>query len=277
MAWKDDGSGQLSVDGSQVSYTGEGKGKANALWSTGGTNYWEFKLQGEPGIWVGVSNEETFGPGYSIKGLFYGGPGNLSDGRGLIRGDWGPKLKGNDVIGMKVEQKDGRTDVSFSHNGLGLGTAFDIGDWSGQLHPAVCMDKPGQSVTLIPGDITGNTADARAPGQDATGNWVGKFRLNVSRSSYDWRVTATVDNHYVTSVKESPDGTLTPNVVAGSKKLVSPEHQELEKEAVKFLEVLTRFKRDGDKLVVESSAGTQEFGYAPPAHPARKSDIHWMK
>ena len=278
MSWKEDGSNQLHIEGNQVCLTGEGKSKANAIWSTGGTGYWEFKLQGETGIWLGVSNEENFGAGYSVKGLFYGGPGNLSDGRGLLRGDWGPKLNDNDVVGMKVEQKDGCTDVSFSHNGQGLGTAFAIEDWNGPVHPTVCLSKPGQSVTIVPGDLSAaNTTDSRKPGPGPLGNWAGKFKLSITRGISDFKLSAKVENNYQTSVAEAADGTLTPNVVIGTKKLASPENQELEKEVAKFLEGLTRFRREGDKLIAESSAGNQEFGYAPPAPPAKKTDIFWMK
>jgi len=277
MSWKEDGSGNLSVEGAKVAYKGNGKEKSNAIWSTEGSGSWEFKLQGETGIWLGVTDEQHFAPGYNIKGLFYGGPGNLSEGGNLVRADWGPKLNDNDVVAMKVAQKDDRTDVSFSHNGLGLGTAFDISSWSGKLHPAVCLNKPGQSVTLVPGDSNTNTADARAPQPDACGNWIGKFKLNVARRSNDYRVTATIENHYSTSVKESADGTLTSGIVAGSYKMASPENQEVEKHAVSILKGLSKFRREGDKLVVESTAGTEEFSYAAPAPAATISDISWMR
>ena len=41
--------------------------------------------QGGGGMWVGVATEDRFGPGYGLKGLLYGGPGNLSDGGSLVQ------------------------------------------------------------------------------------------------------------------------------------------------------------------------------------------------
>ena len=51
MAWRDDGSGNLTVSGAKVSFTGSGNSKGNAIWSQGGTGSWEFKVTGssEPG------------------------------------------------------------------------------------------------------------------------------------------------------------------------------------------------------------------------------------
>ena len=97
-------------------------------------------MQGE-GMWLGLATEHRFGPGYKLAGLLFGGPGNLSDGGALVTGKidrrnkrpalnftgkWGPKLRDRDRLGMKLEVKAGRALVSFSRNGTGLGTAFDI-------------------------------------------------------------------------------------------------------------------------------------------------------
>ena len=47
MSWVEDWSGKLSVSGPEVRCTGEDEGgeeQAQALWSEGGTGYWEFKV-----------------------------------------------------------------------------------------------------------------------------------------------------------------------------------------------------------------------------------------
>ena len=109
MAWKEDGSGQLVLDGAKVTNIG-GK-KANAMWvdGQGGAGQWTFTLgpSGQGGVWVGVAEEERFGPGYQVKGLMFGGPGNLSDGSALIAGHWGPKVEAGDRLDMRLEVDDG--------------------------------------------------------------------------------------------------------------------------------------------------------------------------
>ena len=104
MTWTEDGSGNLIVSGEEVKHIGSEGKKANALWSKGGTGSWEFRISGQSGIWIGVSSPAKFGAGYGMKGLFYGGPGNLSDGSSLVAGQWGPKFEDGDVIGMRLEQ-----------------------------------------------------------------------------------------------------------------------------------------------------------------------------
>ena len=52
-------------------------------------------------MWVGVCSDNKFGSSYGIKGLLYGGPGNLSSGGGLVIGGWGPKFKSGDTGFLK--------------------------------------------------------------------------------------------------------------------------------------------------------------------------------
>ena len=92
MTWRDDGTGNLTVSGAKVSFTGSGNSKGNAIWSQGGTGSWEFNVTGSSGSWVGVSAEDKFAAGWGMKGLFYGGPGNLSDGSSLVTSRWGYDL-----------------------------------------------------------------------------------------------------------------------------------------------------------------------------------------
>ncbi|CAH3157050.1 unnamed protein product [Porites lobata] len=84
-----------------------------------------------------------------MKGLFYGGPGNLSDGSSLVTSNWRPKFGDGDVIGMRLEQTCDKTVLAFSKNGSGLGVAFDISRYRGmEFRPAVSMDEAGQGVTI---------------------------------------------------------------------------------------------------------------------------------
>ena len=59
---------------------GEGKGekKGNAMWvdGEGGAGEWRVVVEEGAGVWVGVAEETNFGPGWQLKGLLYGGPGD---------------------------------------------------------------------------------------------------------------------------------------------------------------------------------------------------------
>ena len=70
---------------------------------------------------MGVSAEDKFAAGWGMKGLFDGGPGNLSDGSSLVTSRWGPKFGDGDVIGMRLEQTGDKIVLAFSKNGSGLG------------------------------------------------------------------------------------------------------------------------------------------------------------
>jgi len=165
MSWTIDNSAHLSAHHSQVKVT---KGvdvdyKFNAMWiDEQDTNtVWRFKILNGRNIWIGVSTEDRFGECYAVKGIFYGGPGNLSDGSGLVQMAWGPELVKGDTVDMKVQNiSDGLT-VEFGRNGLYLGTAFDIKGWyyggqvirsidfEGQvMRPIVSLKNKGDCVTI---------------------------------------------------------------------------------------------------------------------------------
>ena len=55
MAWRDDGSGNLTVSGAKVNFTGSGNSKGNAIWCQA-----ELGVTGSSGTWMGVSAEVKF-------------------------------------------------------------------------------------------------------------------------------------------------------------------------------------------------------------------------
>eukprot|EP00091_Calanus_sinicus_P025263 TRINITY_DN9537_c0_g1_i1.p2 TRINITY_DN9537_c0_g1~~TRINITY_DN9537_c0_g1_i1.p2 ORF type:complete len:121 (-),score=42.00 TRINITY_DN9537_c0_g1_i1:463-825(-) len=109
MSWTVDTSGNTVASGGEVKHGGvEGwEKKGNAMWMDEkvreGVHCWSFDIVGGNGMWLGVSTDENFGPGYKLKGLMYGGPGNLSDGGALVTGQWGPGFGEGDKIGMRLE------------------------------------------------------------------------------------------------------------------------------------------------------------------------------
>ena len=62
---------------------------------------------------MGVAEEARFGPGYQLKGLMFGGPGNLSDGSALVTGKWGPKLQPGDTLDMGLGVTENAITLSF--------------------------------------------------------------------------------------------------------------------------------------------------------------------
>ena len=62
----------------------------NAIWIDeveSNVAVWRFKITQGKGIWIGVGTEDGFAESYRIKGLLFGGPGNLSDGGALVKVD----------------------------------------------------------------------------------------------------------------------------------------------------------------------------------------------
>eukprot|EP00088_Acartia_fossae_P002864 TRINITY_DN11196_c1_g1_i1.p1 TRINITY_DN11196_c1_g1~~TRINITY_DN11196_c1_g1_i1.p1 ORF type:complete len:281 (-),score=66.57 TRINITY_DN11196_c1_g1_i1:195-1037(-) len=280
MTWKEDGSGKVKVSGSEVEHSGD-RGKANAIWSESGSGYWEFKVSGQSGAWVGICSPDKFGPGYGIKGLFYGGPGNLSDGGSLAKGSWGPKFGDGDVIGMRVEHTADRTLVAFSKNGEGLGVAFDIQGLAGgkDMCPAVSLESTGQKVCLTSGNMPPASAMEKStavkPGVE--GQWTGRFSFSIKKEGEHWIIGSRVANSMGCDVQVGSDGKLKPGHIIGTQMMPSPELYELEKEVQGIMSSLQEWKRDGDKLVLVHGKGEEMLSPAAGPGPANKDDINWIK
>ena len=170
-----------------------------------------------------------------MKGLFYGGPGNLSDGSCLVTGHWGPKFGDGDVIGMRVEHSGSSTVVAFSKNGVGLGTAFDLQGWDkgSSMCPAVSLDSAGQKVSITKVDMPDLAAmqdTSSRPAEQVEGTWHGKFRCDISKEGDDkWRVSAKVGNNMGCLV-EMEAGKLKVGPIMSTKMMPPPELQALERE-----------------------------------------------
>jgi len=279
MSWTADDSGTMNVDGAKVTFNG-GKDKGNAMWSQAGTGYWEFKVNGKSGAWVGVSSDDKFGAGWAIKGLFYGGPGNLSDGGSLIAGSWGPNFGEGDTIGMRVEATGDNTTVAFSKNGTPLGTAFNIQGWSGGsgLRPAVSLSKADQSVTITQGSLPDMSAMQAVSGQPVTaveGSWAGRFKLQIEKEGEGWRVSAQVGNS-MSCIVSKDDGNLVAGPVMSTRMMPPPHLQALEKEVTKILETLKSWSVQNNKLTLKHASGEEEMSPDSGPGPAQKQNVNWL-
>jgi len=302
-SWKVDDSGNAKVDLADFNTVRHGgaegpekKGNARFYHKGPGVGYWEFKVLGSGGFWLGVTTEANFGPGYGMKGLFFGGPGNLSDGGSLVESGWGPKMEEGDVIGMRLEQKDGNTTLAFSKNGEGLGTAFDIQGWDeGVFVPAVSLEKPGQGVKIkedcyqplesftpiqFPGSSIEGTWKLDRPGvedhvfemiEDPNGHWMAHCKVANSMScDLEGEVKpAPVAGTMMGEFKAGP--------VAGTMMMPPPHLDELEREMRALMAGITRVEWDFGYIVVTSGGNTFRFKeFIKVKTPATKDMVNWM-
>jgi len=184
--WKTDGSEELKVlspneiQSSQESSTGN---VYNALWKeseegvSSGTHYWKVTFSQVPehsSPWIGLTDLQKFKKGWSFRGLMFGGPGNLSDGGGLLQGEFGPGLKEGDTVGMLVKFEEGKLKVYFDIDGKPLGLAFDlaasvIGASGG--FPAVHFSGPGQATIEKCAEIPSNLSRPEPVFNGIEGDW----------------------------------------------------------------------------------------------------------
>lgn len=81
--------------------------------------------------------------GYKCKGLFYGGPGNLSDGSAALRTNFGDEVHQGDVIGVLIQRDGARLRMILYHNARCLGPAEDLPDQSNNHYVTVlCLVLP---------------------------------------------------------------------------------------------------------------------------------------
>mmetsp|Transcript_2632 Transcript_2632/g.6909 ORF Transcript_2632/g.6909 Transcript_2632/m.6909 type:complete len:302 (-) Transcript_2632:353-1258(-) len=175
--WIDDGSGGTAGEGDTVTCVGEAKGssKFNAMWkeegggATAGEHFWQLKVLAGDGLWVGLSSEAKFGSGWRCKGAMYGGPGNTSDGGGLITGAFGEPVKAGDELGLLLSiDPSGATAVSFFHNGRPLGEAFRFEQASAvPLFPVVGFGRASERASIT-------RADPPAARERATAEYTGR-------------------------------------------------------------------------------------------------------
>eukprot|EP00917_Polyrhabdina_sp_WS-2016_P016552 GHVP01035798.1.p1 GENE.GHVP01035798.1~~GHVP01035798.1.p1 ORF type:complete len:323 (-),score=73.53 GHVP01035798.1:664-1632(-) len=94
----------------------------------GSETSWILQIKSSRSIDFGVSHLDLIGEGWNSTGLFYNG--NLHDGRGVIKGNFGPHLKAGDTIEMFVQMKESddnsRLRIAYKLNNMKLGTAFDL-------------------------------------------------------------------------------------------------------------------------------------------------------
>jgi len=314
MGWTVDSSGHAVVTEEGVRHSGE-KGaekKGNAIWQDDqggeGVYCWRFNILGGSNMWLGVATDEKFGPGWALKGLLYGGPGNLAAGGGLISGNWGPKLVAGDVVEMRLEVSGDNTTLAFSRNGAGLGVAYDIKGWSWSgavLRPVVSLSNPEDSISMS--SIADCGMEAMMLGKELPpgieGDWEVEgedtWCLAIDKEGDNqWWVAAMVGNTISCSVTQTDSGVFSPGPVMGSRMMAAvpmklapgsgdtqtpsgrmlppPRFKALEDSVTKLLTGLTNIAREGDKLVITAGDRVEQFSAAPGSVPVTKDQVSWM-
>lgn len=289
--WQDDGGGHTAIfeenGGAGVRFTGADGSKGNALFGvsgpTAGTRFYSFSLTGPPGTWIGACTKDRFAPGWRLKGLLYGGPGNLSDGSALVTGQWGPEFGDGDSIGMLVEQGDS-VRIQYTKNGVGLGPAFNIAGWSsGDLYPCVSFDTEGQGVVVkeAPPPPSESFLKPGFAGGGIEGSWEGRYTLKIQKdaatpSSYS--VSIKVGNVMNGAVEGTPEGGHRLVGPMMSSRMMPPPHlYALEQEVQGMMGELKGFKREGGSLVMEARGGRVERFSPSGGPPAATRDlVHWL-
>jgi len=263
--------------------------KFNAMWIDDQdiNTVWRFKILNGQGVWIGVDTEGTFAKCYGVKGLFYGGPGNLSDGSCLVQRGWGPKLDQGDTVDMKVQNNSYGLTVEFGRNGFYLGTAFDMKGWNfgGQaIRPIVCLGKKGDCVTISKIEASEFPTAVQVPDDDdITGDWKSDtdpwyylYLYKVDEKTCS--VTARVRNSIFGTVKhdgekwQSQGEYGTTLVGVGDPKLVN-----LERTVSRMVVSIDGIVRDGTGLMVSSGGTTNKFVRAAKPSAATKEDIRMNK
>jgi len=287
MAWTLDTSGLLVSNGNVVSQEGQPKGdsKANAMWvDNGDSNSWRFEIKGGKNIWIGVAREDKFGPGYSLKGLLYGGPGNLSDGGSLVSGGWGPRFSPGDVVDMRMTVSGDNLKLEFTVNNSYLGPAFDINGWSGDKpRPVVSFSSTGSSVSISNLE-TFSTSTSAAESDTVTGEWSNSeegytLSLNQEGSGSTYNLSLKVANSMGGKVEQKEDGSWSMiGSMFSTKMMPPPEKYELETKLTSLFPTVTNFSRDGADLLV-TFADNAQHKLVPQPRPeaATKDKINWMR
>jgi len=237
-------------------------------------------------MWFGLGTEDKFGPGYRLKGLLYGGPGNLSDRGSLVTGGWGPRLAEGDTVDMRMTLTGGSLRLEFSLNNSYLGTAFTIDNWTwGQARPVVSLSSTGARVTIssleeeqFPVRVTTSTSEG------VTGKWTcvtEDYSLCLSQiegSSNVLGLSVRVGNSMNCKIEAKEDGSW---VMAGpamtTQMMPPPEVYEREKKVFSLFSGISSISRAGTELRVSFSSG-ESHCYQPQARPgpATRERVNWM-
>jgi len=186
--WISDGSASIIIGGSgdvseiecELGSESSGGNVYNGLWkesdqgATAGTHYWKIHITklDPDGIFVGLTDLEKFKTGWELKGLLYGGPGNLSNGGTLLVGSYGPKIQSGNTVGILAVFEEEKLKVYFDLDGTPLGQAFDLpATVLNGVFPTVHFSGGGKATIVKSGEIPANLSRAEPVYEGIEGYW----------------------------------------------------------------------------------------------------------
>eukprot|EP00668_Euglena_longa_P041095 GGOE01054077.1.p1 GENE.GGOE01054077.1~~GGOE01054077.1.p1 ORF type:complete len:294 (+),score=32.12 GGOE01054077.1:61-942(+) len=271
--WLDDGSNTMTGAGPVVSCNTEscGGNVFNALWTGDGStffgvHYWEVENRGGLGG-VGVTTLARFAEGYGCR-CFKFNSFNLSDGGGLLVGEYGSKeFEVGDIVGLLClcELDTANLTITFYINGRCLGPAFQVASpYPTEVYPVITFDKRGSaSIRKVDTAPQSRTREAEAT-SFPEGYWSlvkdPFVKLDVKAMDGGFHANLSVVNSCFTRLQQTGSGWQAGAVASTRMHVQGPSDvMELERECCAKLEALTNLSYQDGKLVISSPQGDLVF------------------
>jgi len=302
---KDLGGGEFEIVDEEEK---KGSSKTNALCEVGfssGMEYFEIEVIEGSGPFIGVTTKPGFHEGWKIKGLFFGGPGNLSNGSAGLRTQFGQEVKTGSVIGVTLDlSNDKAVGLTFWEGDTCLGEAFkDCPREPGALvFPVVCANKSGDRFKLslkrnprkpktitphpavgcwdlqrmVAGELVNLDAALTVKGKGKGRGYVegaeeskGNIVMTVtSRDSKVFKISVKLGNTLMTTAELTGDE-LKFGMVAGTMMMAPPPLMDLEQRFCQSLPKITRWSITDSRLELRGGDVEMDFIHydAPPVEP----------
>lgn len=301
-----EGSGLVGAQGNEV-WVGEvprQSSKFNALWKANGISlahpsplcFTITVLAGEA-VWAGLTTERHFGAGWACKALSYGG--NVSDGGGLLRPAFGPRLNAGSVCTVGALVVGSTLSVSLAVDGKGLGEAFriDLTEEDGPFFPLVSFSTAGARARITMEETIPDFLPAKreeGPRTSIVGEWAlatsaivsdppaGFESLTFTVTESPWAITTKVANVFRRSLSPAaPHGGVGPPI--STRMMPPPPLQPLESKVGALLESVTSLALQDGGSRLEMTCGPETFSLAPvdeaearPA-PVTRAEVAWLR